>query len=76
VRCVAGAGVGAKGAPRNDILRISAIADVIAGGLAQEQVGQAIQEALRRGLTTRENLLAQATRRGGQISRVLERLLQ
>lgn len=52
------------------------IADVIAGGLAQDQVRQAIQEALRRGLTTRESLLAQAARRGGQIRRVLERLLQ
>lgn len=52
------------------------IADVIANGLAQEQVGQAIQEALQRGLTTRESLLAQAMRRGGQIGRVLGRLLQ
>jgi predicted transcriptional regulator of viral defense system len=52
------------------------IADVIASGLAQEQVGQAVQEALRRGLTTRESLLAQAVRRGGKIDRVLGRLLQ
>jgi hypothetical protein len=52
------------------------IADVIASGLAREQAGQAIQEALRRGLATRESLLDQAARRGGQIRRVLERLLQ
>ena len=52
------------------------IADVIASGLVQEQVGQAIQEALRRGLTTRESLLAQAARRGGRVGRVLGRLLQ
>lgn len=52
------------------------ITDVIAGGLAQEQIMQAIQEALQRGLTTRESLLAQAARRGGQTSRVLERLIQ
>lgn len=52
------------------------IADVITSGLAQEQVGQAIREALRRGLTTRERLLAQATRRGGRIGRVLQRLLR
>jgi predicted transcriptional regulator of viral defense system len=52
------------------------IADVIASGLAQEQVGQAIREALQRGLTTRESLLAQAARRGGQIGQVLQRLLQ
>ena len=51
------------------------IADVIASGLAQEQVGQAIEEALRRGLTTRESLLAQAARRGGRTARVLGRLL-
>jgi predicted transcriptional regulator of viral defense system len=52
------------------------IADVIASGLAQEQVGQAIEEALRRGLTTRESLLAQAARRGGRVGRVLGRLLK
>ena len=52
------------------------IADVIVSGLAQEQVGQAIQEALRRGLTTRESLMAQAACRGGRIGRVLGRLLQ
>jgi predicted transcriptional regulator of viral defense system len=52
------------------------IADVITSGLAREQVEQAIQEALRRGLTTRESLLAQSARRGGQIRRVLQRLLQ
>lgn len=52
------------------------IADAIASGLAQEQVGRAIREALQRGLTTRETLLAEATRRGGQVGRVLQRLLQ
>jgi len=49
------------------------IADVIASGLAQEQAGQAIREALRRGLTTRESLLAQAARQGGQVARMLQR---
>jgi len=51
------------------------IADAIASGLAQEQVDQAIREALQRGLTTREDLLAQAAHRGGRISQVLQRLL-
>jgi predicted transcriptional regulator of viral defense system len=52
------------------------ITDLIASGLAEEQIGQAIREALRRGLTTRESLLAQAARRGGRVDRVLRRLLQ
>jgi predicted transcriptional regulator of viral defense system len=52
------------------------IADAIASGVAQEQIGQAIQEALRRGLATRESLLAQATRRVGRVGRVLKSLLQ
>jgi len=51
------------------------IADVIVGGLAQEQVEQAVQEALRRGLVTRESLLTEAARRGGRVERVLGRLL-
>ena len=51
------------------------IADVIASGLAQEQVDLAIREALQRGLTTREDLLAQAERRSGRIGRVLGCLL-
>jgi predicted transcriptional regulator of viral defense system len=51
------------------------IADALTAGLAQEQVGQAVQEALRRGLTTRAKLLAQIARRGGRIGRVLEGLL-
>jgi len=52
------------------------IADVIASGLAQEQSSQAIREALQRGLTTRESLLAQAASRGGRINRVIQRMLQ
>ena len=50
------------------------LADIIASGVAQEQVELAVREALQRGLTTRESLLAQAARRGGQVSRVLRRL--
>lgn len=52
------------------------IADVITSGLARDQIRQAIHEALQRGLTTRESLLTQTARRGRQISRVLENLLQ
>jgi predicted transcriptional regulator of viral defense system len=51
------------------------IADVIASGLAQEQVDQAIREALQLGLTTREDLLAQVERRGGRVGKVLRHTL-
>jgi len=47
------------------------IADVAATGLAEEQVYQAIQEALERGLVTREALLAHAMSRGGRASRLM-----
>jgi len=52
------------------------IADVITGGLARDQIRQASHEALQRGLTTRENLLAQAVRRGEQTSLLMGDLLQ
>jgi len=52
------------------------LADIIASGVAQEQVEQAVREALQRGLTTRESLLTQAARRGGRVRGVLRRLLQ
>jgi predicted transcriptional regulator of viral defense system len=51
------------------------IADVIASGVAQEQVEQAVREALQRGMTTNEELLAQAVRRGGRAYRVLRSLI-
>jgi predicted transcriptional regulator of viral defense system len=41
------------------------IADVAIYGHAEEQIRQAIQEALERGLTTQEELKIQASRRGG-----------
>jgi predicted transcriptional regulator of viral defense system len=52
------------------------IADVTASGLAEEQVRQAIEEAVQRGLATRESLLGQAARRSGRTRRMLELLLQ
>ena len=45
------------------------LADVTAAGLADEQVQQAIQEALRRGLVTRDSLLSMAAQRGGRFRR-------
>ena len=44
------------------------IADVAASGLSEELVRQAIQEALRRGLTTTDQLRINASRRGGRVS--------
>ena len=50
--------------------------DVAAAGLADEQVRQAIQEALRRGLVTREGLLRLSTPRGGRIKRLVDEALR
>ncbi len=52
------------------------IADVVTSGLAYEQVRQAIRESLQRGLTTRENLLAQAERRGRRVDRIIRGVLE
>jgi len=52
------------------------LADVAAAGLADEQVQQAIQEALRRGLVTREDLLLMAGQRGGRFKRLADEILR
>ncbi len=52
------------------------LVDVSASGLADEQVRQALQEALRRGLVTRESLLQLASSRGGRIKRLIDETLQ
>jgi predicted transcriptional regulator of viral defense system len=62
-----------EGLPVTTVLRT--LADVAAAGLADEQVRQAIREALRRGLVTRESLLAVAAQRGGRIARLVEEAL-
>ena len=49
--------------------------DVATAGLAEEQVCQAIREALRRGLVSRESLLRRATAHGGRIKRLVEETL-
>jgi predicted transcriptional regulator of viral defense system len=49
------------------------LADVAAAGLADDQVRQAIQEALRRGLVTRESLLSTAAQRGGRFRRLVDK---
>ncbi|WP_420641238.1 hypothetical protein [Candidatus Leptofilum sp.] len=52
------------------------IADVAIDGLAEEQIVQAIQEALQRGLTTRKELMAQAMYQGGRAKRIIHQTLK
>jgi len=51
------------------------IADVAASGLSEELIGQAIEEAVRRGLTTVDQLHAAASRRGRHAASVIEQAL-
>ena len=48
------------------------VADVASAGLSEDRVRQAIQQALRRGLTNSERLLAQAERRGGRAAAIIQ----
>ena len=52
------------------------IADVIASGLAYEHIKNAVDEALQRGLVTREDLLVVASLRGGKVDRVIRYSLE
>ena len=47
------------------------IADVAKAGLSEDHVTDAIREALERGLTTGQALLAEAKRRGGRAARLI-----
>lgn len=51
------------------------LADVILGGLGEELVHQAVQQAIERGLVTREMLQGYGEQRGGRVARVLHRAL-
>jgi predicted transcriptional regulator of viral defense system len=51
------------------------IADVATSGLPEEQVKQAIEDSLRRGLVSRSDLLNQAKRQGGRAKRIILDLL-
>lgn len=48
------------------------IADVAKAGLSEEHVARAMREALRRGLTTSQALMAEAKRRGGRAARLIK----
>jgi predicted transcriptional regulator of viral defense system len=63
-----------EGLPVTTVLRTPV--DVTAAGLADEQVRQAIQEALRRGLVAREGLLRLTASRGGRIKRLVDEALR
>ena len=52
------------------------IGDVAKTGLAEELVGEAIIQALRRGLTDRKALQRQARRRGGRAARLIAKYLE
>jgi predicted transcriptional regulator of viral defense system len=47
------------------------IADVARAGLSEDHVARAIRDALERGLTTKEALLAEARRRSGRAARLI-----
>lgn len=51
------------------------IVDVAAGGVAEEHIKEAVHEAVRQGLTDREELLAVASRRGGRARRIIKNIL-
>ena len=48
------------------------IADVARAGLSEDHVAHAIRDALQRGLTTKQALLAEARRRGGRAARLIK----
>jgi predicted transcriptional regulator of viral defense system len=63
-----------EGLPLTTVLRT--LVDVTAAGLADEQVRQAIQEALRRGLVARESLLRLTASGRGRIKRLVDEVLR
>ena len=60
---------------RRDGLPVTAvprtIADAARAGLSEDHVARALRDALRRGLTTKQALLAEASRRGGRPARLI-----
>jgi predicted transcriptional regulator of viral defense system len=52
------------------------ILDVTAGGLAEEQIRQAVHDALRQGLIVRNELLSMASQRGGRTLRIITNILE
>jgi predicted transcriptional regulator of viral defense system len=50
--------------------------DLAASGLAEEQIRQAVFEALRQGLVSKEELLVMASQRGGRAERIIHQILE
>lgn len=70
--------------PRKDVVRREGlpvtsvprtIADVARAGLAEDHVVTAVRQALQRGLTTKEALVAEAKRRGGRLAYLINSAL-
>jgi predicted transcriptional regulator of viral defense system len=59
-----------EGLPVSSVPRT--IADVAKAGLSEDHVARAIRDALQRGLTTKEALLAEARHRGGRAARLIK----
>ena len=55
---------------------VRTLADLVAGHRQEELIRQAIQEALQRGLFTREALIEYTARRGGSIERMIREALE
>lgn len=51
------------------------IIDVATSGIAEEQIGKAVHEAIRRGLVGRDELLSKASCRSGRVKRLIEKIL-
>jgi predicted transcriptional regulator of viral defense system len=62
--------VNREGLPVTSVPRT--IVDVAKAGLSEDHVARAIQEALERGLTTNQALIAEASRRGGRAARLIK----
>lgn len=52
------------------------IADVIANGLGSDLVRQVVEEAIKRGLVTKAELLEQADRRRGRVKKTIQEILE
>ncbi|MBN1314239.1 MAG: hypothetical protein JXA42_02185 [Anaerolineales bacterium] len=63
-----------EGLPVTTVVRT--IVDLARSGLAEEQIHLAIQEALQRGLTTKEDLFLQANRYGGRAALLIHKAIK
>lgn len=52
------------------------IADVIVNGLGSDLVRQAVEEAMKRGMVTKAQLLEQADRRRGRVKKTIQDILE